>query len=67
LAAPQSPIVHAASQQFTASAGDRAPPDAHRFCRKLLDQGDFAMLACLTENRPKLSAACRNVLVSHGQ
>jgi hypothetical protein len=42
-------------------------PDAHRFCRKLLDQGDFAMLACLKENRPKLSVACRNVLVSHGQ
>jgi hypothetical protein len=41
--------------------------DAHRFCRKLLDQGDFTILACLKENRPKLSAACRNVLVSHGQ
>jgi hypothetical protein len=42
-------------------------PDAHRFCRKLLDQGDFAMLACLKDNRPKLSTACRQVLVSHGQ
>jgi hypothetical protein len=42
-------------------------PDAHRFCRKLLAQGDFTILACLKENRPKLSAACRNVLVSHGQ
>jgi hypothetical protein len=42
-------------------------PDVHRFCRKLIDQGDFTILACLKENRPKLSAACRNVLVSHGQ
>jgi hypothetical protein len=42
-------------------------PDVHRFCRKLVDQGDFTILACLKENRPKLSAACRNVLVSHGQ
>ena len=41
--------------------------DVQRFCRKLVDQGDFTILACLKENRPKISAACRNVLVSHGQ
>ena len=42
-------------------------PDVHRFCRKLMDQGDFTILACLKDNRPKLSPACRYVLVSHGQ
>ncbi len=42
-------------------------PDVQRFCRKLMDQGDFTVLACLKENRPKLSPACRHVLVSHGQ
>jgi hypothetical protein len=42
-------------------------PDVRRSCRKLVDQGDFAVLACLKENRPKLSTACRQVLVSHGQ
>jgi hypothetical protein len=42
-------------------------PGVHRFCRKLVDQGDFTILACLKENRPKLSTACRTVLVSHGQ
>jgi hypothetical protein len=41
--------------------------DVQRFCRKLMDQGDFTILACLKENRPKLSTACRDVLVSHGQ
>ena len=41
--------------------------DAQRFCRKLMDQGDFTILACLKENRAKISAACRDVLVSHGQ
>ena len=41
--------------------------DVQRFCRKLKDQGDFTILACLKENRPKLSAACHDVLVSHGQ
>jgi hypothetical protein len=42
-------------------------PDVQRFCRKQMDQGDFTILACLKENRAKLSAACRYVLVSHGQ
>jgi hypothetical protein len=42
-------------------------PDVQRFCRKVMDQGDFTILACLKENRPKLSRACRYVLVSHGQ
>jgi hypothetical protein len=41
--------------------------DVQRFCRQLLDQGDLTILACLKENRPKLSPACRYVLVSHGQ
>jgi hypothetical protein len=41
--------------------------DVQRFCRKLMGQGDFTILACLKENRAKLSLACRYVLVSHGQ
>jgi hypothetical protein len=41
--------------------------DVHHFCRKVMDQGDFTILACLKENRPKLSPACRYVLVNHGQ
>jgi Cysteine rich repeat len=41
--------------------------DVQHFCRKLMDQGDFTILACLKDNRPKLSPACRFVLVSHGQ
>jgi len=41
--------------------------DVQRFCRKLMDQGDFTILACLKENRPKLTPACRTVMVSHGQ
>jgi hypothetical protein len=41
--------------------------DVQRLCRKLMDQGDFTILACLKEHRPKLSPACRYVLMSHGQ
>jgi hypothetical protein len=41
--------------------------DVQRICRNLMDQGDLTILACLKENRPKLSPACRQVLVNHGQ
>jgi hypothetical protein len=41
--------------------------DVQRFCRKLMDQGDLTILACLKENRPKLTPACRYELVNHGQ
>jgi hypothetical protein len=41
--------------------------DVQRFCRKLTDQGDLIILGCLKDNRQKLSSACRDVLVSHGQ
>ncbi|MFC0239967.1 hypothetical protein [Rhodopseudomonas telluris] len=41
--------------------------DVSRHCRALMDQGDFAILACLKENRPKISRACNQVLLNHGQ
>ncbi|HEY8332740.1 MAG TPA: hypothetical protein VIQ05_03015 [Tardiphaga sp.] len=41
--------------------------DVQRFCRPLMDQGDLVILSCLKENRPKLTKACNQVLLSHGQ
>jgi hypothetical protein len=41
--------------------------DVQRFCRAVIDQGDFTVLACLQQNRPKLTAACDQVLKNHGQ
>jgi len=41
--------------------------DVSRFCRALMDQGDFTILACLQQNRPKLTKACSQVLTTHGQ
>jgi hypothetical protein len=38
-----------------------------RYCRPVLDQGDFAVLACLQQHRAKLTAMCRQVLSDHGQ
>jgi hypothetical protein len=41
--------------------------DVQRFCRPVIDQGDFTILACLQQNRPKLTKACEQVLKTHGQ
>jgi hypothetical protein len=41
--------------------------DVERFCRPVIDQGDFTVLACLQQNRPKISTACDQVLKNHGQ
>ena len=41
--------------------------DVQRYCRPVIDQGDFTILACLQQHRPKLSKACDQVLKTHGQ
>jgi hypothetical protein len=41
--------------------------DVERHCRPVIDQGDFTILACLQQNRPKLTVACNQVLKDHGQ
>jgi hypothetical protein len=41
--------------------------DVQRHCRKVIDQGDFTILACLQQNRAQLSPACNQVLKNHGQ
>ncbi|HEY3794327.1 MAG TPA: hypothetical protein VGM09_21085 [Bradyrhizobium sp.] len=41
--------------------------DVQHFCRKVIDQGDFTVLACLQQNRPHISKACDQVLKNHNQ
>lgn len=41
--------------------------DVQRHCRPVMDQGDLVVLACLKQNRDKISPACDQVLKSHGQ
>ena len=41
--------------------------DVQRFCRPVIDQGDFTILACLQQNRQKISKACDQVLKNHNQ
>ncbi len=41
--------------------------DVERHCRPVIDQGDFTILACLQQNRPKLTPACAQELKDHNQ
>jgi len=65
-------VVTAADAQHQGRSGtkheqDACTRDVTRFCRKLMDQGDFVILSCLQQNREKLTKACQKVLASHGQ
>ncbi|HEY8337806.1 MAG TPA: hypothetical protein VIQ05_28760 [Tardiphaga sp.] len=41
--------------------------DVSRFCRAKMNDGDMVVLACLQENRAKLSKACLKVLTDNGR
>jgi hypothetical protein len=59
----------AQTQQRSGTAEEQAAcsRDVQHFCRQVIDQGDFTILACLQQNRPKISKACDQVLKNHGQ
>lgn len=46
---------------------DACARDVTRFCRAQMNDGDQVVLACLKQNRGKLSKACEKVLTDHGQ
>jgi hypothetical protein len=46
---------------------DACARDVSRFCRAQMNDGDQVVLACLKQNRAKLSKACDKVLTEHGQ
>jgi hypothetical protein len=59
----------ASAQQRSGTPEEQAAcsRDVQRYCRAVIDQGDFTVLACLQQNRTKLTAACEQVLKNHGQ
>jgi Cysteine rich repeat len=57
----------AQARSGTAAEQAACTRDVQRYCRKVIDQGDFTILACLQEHRPKLSSACEQVLKEHHQ
>jgi DNA-binding ferritin-like protein (Dps family) len=46
---------------------DACARDVSRYCRALMNDGDQVVLACLKQNRARLSKACNKVLTDHGQ
>ena len=41
--------------------------DARRVCRKVLNSGDMGVLACLQQNRTRISRSCDKFLRKMGQ
>ena len=46
---------------------DACARDVSRFCRAQMNDGDQIVLACLKQNRARISKACQQMLTSHGQ
>ncbi len=61
------PFILAASAAAAQQGQDACGRDASRFCRAHLGEGDQVVLACLKQNRARLSKGCQALLASHGQ
>jgi hypothetical protein len=61
------PIVLMASAASAQQGHDACARDVSRFCRAQMNDGDQIVLACLKQNRARLSKACEKVLTDHGQ
>jgi Cysteine rich repeat len=61
------PLILAASAASAQQGHDACARDVSRFCRAQMNDGDQIVLACLKQNRARLSKACAKVLTDHGQ
>jgi hypothetical protein len=61
------PFVLMASAASAQQGDDACARDVSRFCRAHMNDGDMVILACLKQNRARLSRACAKVLTDHGQ
>jgi hypothetical protein len=61
------PLVLIASAASAQQGHDACARDVSRFCRAQMQDGDQIVLACLKQNRARISKACQAVMASHGQ
>jgi hypothetical protein len=61
------PLILMASAASAQREHDACARDVSRFCRAQMNDGDQIVLACLKQNRARLSKACLKVLNEHGQ
>jgi hypothetical protein len=60
-------VAGSASAQDRAQSESACGRDASRVCKKVINDGDMAILGCLKENRAKLRSACVKHLQEKGQ
>jgi hypothetical protein len=60
-------VTSAMAQGAAPREHDACARDVSRFCRAHMNEGDSVVLACLKQNREKLSKGCAKVLTDHGQ
>ncbi len=60
-------VIAATSASAQQQGQDACARDASRFCRAHINEGDMVVLACLQQNRARLSKACQATLASHGR
>jgi hypothetical protein len=61
------PLILMASMASAQQGHDACARDVSRFCRAHMNDGDQVVLACLKQNRARLSKACQQTLTDHGQ
>jgi hypothetical protein len=61
------PLVLMAGAASAQQGHDACARDVARHCRAVMNDGDMAVLACLKQNRSRLSKGCEKVLIEHGQ
>jgi hypothetical protein len=67
MTASASMVTSASAQGAGPHEHDACARDVSRFCRAHMSEGDSVVLACLQQNRARLSKACAKVLTDHGQ
>ena len=61
------PFLLVASAASAQQGQDACARDVSRFCRAHMNDGDQVVLACLQQNRARLSKPCAKVLTDNGR
>ena len=60
-------LVLMASAASAQQGHDACARDVSRFCRAQMNDGDQVVLACLQQNRSRISRACAKVMADNGR
>ena len=60
-------ILMASAAQAQQQGREACTRDVSRFCRAQMNDGDMVVLACLQQNRARLSKGCQQTLAAHGR